>query len=465
MKNKRVPVELIILLVIFIFSLPLLKSRIAIVLNNQGTQYWEKGEPEKAIDFFQYSLRIVPKADVCCNLALAYKEIGRTSEAVAAYMRSLRLLPAYVRAYYGLADIYLGKQMYEDAISCLHQARVYGREEAEINLKNVNLTYAISLFNEAADYYYIKKDTQEALLRLNRSIILEPDFALSYKMRGDIEFKGNLFAEAIEDYKIALDLGLKKVKIYNLYNDIGISYLRLEDNRNAVEYLNKAYLYEPENTNVLYTLACALRDDQKWTEALKRYHELMGIKMDYPNVHNDVAGIYHLLDDEENAIEEYQKEIETAQGCLLQNQDDARCLLRLAGAYNGLGRYAEAKGFADRAIQLDSGYADAFYIRASINENLGRMEEAVNDLSRAKELYPRTKFVDNYILRLKTQRGRPAQASYFLPDTVVHLKNGRKIEGRLQIEDEKRVFLEVLVGVSYGTIGIERDSIMSLQRQ
>lgn len=465
MKHKRFLIELIIFLAVVAFSLPLLRPRLAILLNNQGTQYWERGEPAKAVTFFRYSLSVMPTARVYCNLALAYKEAGRISEAIAGYTQALRLDPRCAPAYYGLSDSYLEKQLYEESLRWLKQAEVYGREEVEIREKNINMAYGIFLFNEAAEFYYVKKDVSTALVKLDKAIMLEPDFALSYKLRGDIRFEKGLFSEAIEDYRKALDLGLKEVKIYNLYNDIGISYLRIEDYENAVEYLKKACSHEPGNVHILYTLASTLRDAQKWTEALKKYQELTAVRPDYPNAHNDMAGIYHLMDDEEKVAEEHQQEIETAQDCLAKNPKDVHCLARLAEAYNGLGRYAEAETFADQAIQLDPEYADAFYIRARIYENSGRMEKAVQDLSRAKQLYPRTRLVDNYILRLKTKRGLPAEDGYLLPDTVVYLKNGRKIEGRLKMEDEQKVFIEILVGGSYGTVGIERDNIMSLQRQ
>lgn len=463
MKAKKTFIELIILIAVVAISAPMLKSRIATFLNNKAIDYCDIGEIDKAIPFFKKSLKVRPIPRVHCSLANAYRQKGILKEAIDEYKKALQLDPNYLEAYYGLAYSYEEEGLYKEAISYLKKAEALGSLRAEEELKNLRSEYAISLFNEAADFY-IEGDKSKAESKLKAAIELEPNFSFAYKLLGDINFSKNLFAEAIANYKQAIELGLDDASIYNLYNDIGISYMRLENYDEALKYLGKAYKLEPTNINILYNLANALRDNRNFNEALEKYKRLTKLKFDYPHVHNDLAGIYISMGKKAEAQKEYKNEMEIAKMELSQNPENVYSLNRLALAYDGFGQYEEARKIIDSVIKKRPDYGEAFYTRARIYENLGEVEKAVRDLEKAKSLFPSTGFIDNYILRLKTKRVVPKDKKSFPDDTIIYLRNGRRIQGRFKEERDNMVFLDVLVGSSFGTIGISREDVKTLKK-
>ena len=119
---------------------------------------------------------------------------------------------------------------------------------------------------------------------------------------------------------------------------------------------------------------------------------------------------------------------------------------------------------AIKALSKKPDYAEAFYTRAKIHENLKEFRLAINDLKKAKSLFPSTGFIDAYIFRIKTRRLIPKDEAAFPNDATVYLKNGRRIQGRLKSQTKETVFLDVFVGNSFGTIMIRQQDIKLLQK-
>jgi Flp pilus assembly protein TadD len=68
--------------------------------------------------------------------------------------------------------------------------------------------------------------------------------------------------------------------------------------------------------------------------------------------------------------------------------DDPSLALDRALALGAMGRYAEALGDLDRAVELDASRADAWMLRGAAKRQLGRTAEAERDVARALALAP-----------------------------------------------------------------------------
>ncbi len=452
-----------IFIVVLAVSVPLLKPQIATLLNNKGIAYFDSGEIDKAIPFFKKSLKVRLDPFVYCNLANAYQKKGNLTESIVEYEKAVKLAPGCIEAYFGLAYNYEDRKMHKKAMSYLKKAEFLGSHRAKEESEVIRYRCFASLFNEATDLY-IKGRIDKAESKLNELLELETNFAFAYKILGDIKFSKNLFDEAITNYKQAIELGLKKASVYNVHNDIGICYMRLENYSDAIKYLKKAHLLEPTNLDILYGLASTLRDNENFDEALEKYRKLVGLKFDYPEVHSNIADIYKSVGKKEEAEQEYRNEIEVAEAKLSSNPDDIYSLNGLALAYNGLGKYQEAKRIIDDVIEKNPDYKEAFFTRAKIYENLEESEKAIKDLEKARPSFFPSEFIDSSIFRLKTKKIIPKGEESFFNDTIIYLRNGRQIQGRLKKEAEGRIFLEVLVGDSFGTITINRKDIESLKK-
>lgn len=311
------------------------------------------------------------------------------------------------------------------------------------------------LYNESFVFFSLG-NTHQALLKLKELLDLSPDFAEAYKLAGDIKARRGLFKEAVVNYERAWELGVKNG---DLYNDLGICYMRIENYPAAVKYLNEAYQLEPFNADIIYNLASTLRDNEQFDEALLRYRELVSLKYDYPNAHNDLAIVYELIGKREEAEAEYQNEIRVIRAKFHNQPEDISTLTALSVAYNGLRQYHQAKEIIDKVIKENPDYGKALYTRAVIYANLGEPQKAMEDLEKAKEFFPFGGFLDNYIIELRKGGDSLTNRESFFSDTVIHLDNGRIMKGKFLRETKDKVYLEKMIGSSIVIIGIPREEI------
>ncbi|MBN3038555.1 MAG: tetratricopeptide repeat protein [Candidatus Omnitrophica bacterium] len=459
--KRRTLIELSILIIIVLVSWPFLMSKAAIFINNKGVCEHNRAEVDQAIKSFELSLRLKPQANVLCNLANAFCAKGMPDMAIEEYNKALELDSGCSEAYFGLAHIYEDMGQYQKARDYLEKAKFLEKKRADDDLARLDYKHLVSLYNRVADYFEAQ-DMHNAELKLTEIIDLDSGFALAYKSLGDIKFARNQIEEAISDYKSAIENGLDDASFYNVYNDVGIAYMRLERYKEAIDYLRKAFELAPHDMDILYSLAGTLRDNGNFEEALQKYRELLNVNSSYPNVHNDIGDIYKAWGKEEQAKREYKSEIEIVSAQA--DASDPFSKNRLALAYKGLGEYIKAKEVIDKAIQDDPFYPEAYYTRAQIHEYLGEDAQALQDFERAKDLFSSKGFIQRNIMRLETKKPVSKQVVPFSQDLIVFLKNGRQIEGRLKREGQDAITLDVFVGNSFGTVTIQRQDISSMQR-
>ncbi len=248
--------------------------------------------------------------------------------------------------------------------------------------------------------------------------------------------------KAIEKYMQVLSIDDKLPAIYNY---IALCYFELNDYKEAEEFFKKSINNFNEDFNskeeVYYNLAFTLHSQGKNKEAEefykkaieinknysftyknyayllfseKRYKESLGMFNKYTNfvedaeTYNNIAIIYEELNNEQKAIEFYEKAIST----------DSEYAL----AYNNLGvlymtnkDYKKAAELFDKAIEKDSSLCDAYNNLASINIMFKKYNLALELFKKALILAPYQKSI----------RLNIAQSYYYLNDinnTVLHLK-------------------------------------------
>lgn len=136
----------------------------------------------------------------------------------------------------------------------------------------------------------------------------------------------------------------------------------------------------------------------------------------------------------------------------------------LSFAYEEVSQYEATKEDIYNIIKKGASHREAFFTRDRIYENLEEIEKDISNLGKAKEFISRAGLVSNYILRLKAKQLIPKKRKTLHNDTIVYLTNGRQIEGRFKKEKDGKVFLDMIVGSSFGTIGIGREDIKSVKR-
>ncbi len=148
---------------------------------------------------------------------------------------------------------------YEDFIPYLRELAILYEDRDECE-------QAILIYNKILDINSFSYDDWFSLAKVHARLneydkALEAcDFALAIKENDDIvvSFKGyclydcERFEEAIEQFKIFLDLTADKVVAYEL---IGEAYSRMEQHENAIKYLLQAAAIDEQNSDIYYQLA------------------------------------------------------------------------------------------------------------------------------------------------------------------------------------------------------------------
>jgi tetratricopeptide (TPR) repeat protein len=198
---------------------------------------------------------------------------------------------------------------------------------------------------------------------------------------------------------------------------------------------------DPVNFNIRYSLASVFRDSKRYDEAVNEYNRLLADMGEFPNVHNDLGDIYAVRNEHERAAAEYGKEVEYAQTRLSSYPRDIISLTNLARAYNGLGKTDQAKEMVNRAIAFNPEFREAHLTLGRIYEKEGKFNESLAAFDKAKKLSVEIARVKGEMPDKKT-----AAMPDIRPPDVLFLKNGRQIQGRIVMDSEEKIILEVNMG-------------------
>jgi len=156
------------------------RPRAGVAYSNRGSEYFLRGDHERAVSDFTEALRINPQyAEVYNNRGVLYNERGDNDKAIADFTRAITLKPAYAASYdnRGLA-------------------------------------------------YHRKGLLDEALRDFSKAIELDPRLASAYNHRGIVYNDQGLFDRAIDDYNTAIAL---QPTYGDAYHNRGVAYLMKRD--------------------------------------------------------------------------------------------------------------------------------------------------------------------------------------------------------------------------------------------
>ena len=159
-----------------------------------------------------------------------------------------------------------------------------------------------------------KGNYQKALEFFSKAIDIYKRDPAAFYNRGIANEELENYQEAIEDYKKSLTMdGLMYTA--NTHNNIGFSYLQLEDFDNALLHLNKAISIKSNEGSYYNNRGNVYINQEKWEKALKDFETAKGKylkkkeKMD-EYFYYDIGYIHYNLGSYQKAIDNYDKAIE-----------------------------------------------------------------------------------------------------------------------------------------------------------
>ncbi len=448
----------------FVFCLGLIAivgpKKIAILMNNKAVVQYNKGQVQEAIDSYKKSLKLQPNTQVYYNLARAYDDNNQMELAIENYKNALSLDSNHKPACQALADIYREQKDFGQAEIYVKKLSELETGKSKTGLKELKNEQLISLCNQALSEYE-QNNIKQAIVILKKVLALEYNYAPAHKILGGIYCNRNDLTEAIRSYSAAIRFGDKDPLIYS---NIGIMYMKLENYPQAAKFLLQASELAPDNQDIKYNLASVLRDNNQTEKALNVYQQISKVSPEYPNIHNDIAGIYQSMGSEDKAKLEFSKAKNAVLGLKANGDIKPWDYLSLAIALDGLNEQEKAKSVINKLILENPELGHAYYIRARILKKTGQTQAANADLAQARKLARKIRPITNVNSSLKTDSPKTAvkEPINLKIDTLIKLKNGQTMKGKLKKQTDSYIVLEMDMGSSVGSITFSKQKVLEI---
>ena len=354
---------------------------------NLGNAYRELGRTEDAIEMYEQSLvNDAPNVYLpLYNLGVAYADLDEVDTAESYYRQALEAEPSYVPALSNLAVLLVDQSFGEAEALALEAVRL--RPHWSIVLNNAAILYDRSGDLEQAEEYF------------NRGIELHPDDESLLANYGLFLHKNDRLVEAEPILRRALDADPQR---QDVAQSLATVLVRQGRNDEAAELIEEGYIEEGYIESLVPSVAIAevergnvLLEADRYDQAAEAYEAAIVADPDYVAAHVQLGVALENLDQPEQALSSYRHAYEI-------NDEDISTVYFLGLLSARLGHNDEALKLFDEAARLfDQGLvptatpgtelpdlADVYLNRAVVNVGLDRLNDALADTDRALELDP-----------------------------------------------------------------------------
>ena len=344
----------------------------AMALTYMGIIYDDRGEYDKAIDYYQRALKY-DKNNVITyrNLALAYKHKGDLEEAAKTIEKGLDLDPGNINN-----QILLGNILYEKGD--LTGAVMRFEKALEIDSNNAAALYnmALTLLKKGDEVNAI-----EYLKRAGDADKIGEIARLAYGKLGVIYTQRKDYDQAQKFLKLAISIAPKDpVNRYNL----GIVYLNLNETDRAIEEFLQAEELGKNDVDLLENLGDAYFNMRKYDKSLDAYNRILAINSRNIRILSRVAEIYYENGELDKAYDLYKKIT-----VLEPVSENARvAFLNMGNVLDDAQRYNEAIEAYEKALAIDPKDSSTLYNLGIVYKHMGKGELAIDTWRKASDLKP-----------------------------------------------------------------------------
>ncbi len=342
----------------------------AIALTYIGIIYDDRGEYDKAVDYYKRALKYNPEyTPAYRNLALTYRHAGNLEEAVKAIEKALDIDPENLNNMVLFGNLLFLQNRYKDAAAKYEKALEFDKENPSA-LYNLALT-RFKLGDEITGIEYLKRaGTADRAGEIAH---------LSYAKLGVI------FTER-KDYEMAkkyleLAASLEPEDPVDRYN-LGIVYLKEGDLESAVKEFEKAEEFGREDAELLENLGEAYYSLREYDKSIEAYNRLLNLNIRSTRIISRVAEINYKNGNLEKAYNLYKRIT-----VLNPVSENARiAYLNMGNILDDLQRYEEAIEAYENALSIDPKDVSTLYNLGIVYKHLGKDELAIETWQKASEL-------------------------------------------------------------------------------
>ncbi|MEM5947266.1 tetratricopeptide repeat protein [Spirochaetia bacterium 38H-sp] len=264
--------------------------------NNLGVAYRKIGKYNEAIRAFTKALQdFPPRADIYYNLANTYKDIGKSDKAIEAYKIAIKINPNFTSAYNNLATLYQEAGKNKEAIETLEKGLEHDPDNTSL-LYNMGITYQLQKRYQEARKYFLK------------TLQKKPKWIECINNLGIVEQALGLSNDAIERFKIILKENSSHAPAIN---NLASILARKGQYNEALRLFVKALKNNPQHQTAAHNIIHLLREHASFFDAEK---ELSILSVDFPeNITIKLAYAKLLFDNKKyDKAEEILLELENA---------------------------------------------------------------------------------------------------------------------------------------------------------
>jgi len=315
------------------------------------------GQFDIAIEHFKTILEKYPEyADILYFMGIAYSGQNELDSAIRAFEKACRANPSYKEAKIKLGILYCRKG---DFAAGLHELK----EASRLDPDDRSLTHAIEAIQDIIEKQTYTPEQQAAILsklfggekplnqtirEFNKHIQINPDFSdilpiIKHFSEEDLSLC-EMLIPPVQEY-------IKQHPEYpDLHNTLGNLYMKLDQTENAETCLKEAVRLNPQYVQARISLLKTLQKQSKMEEALKHGEMLIGMDLPYPDVYCTVGEV-----------------------CFSLQKDGA------------------AMQYAQKSLDLNTEYAQAYFLKAQIFKKQGNTERAIEELKNCLHASPSKK--------------------------------------------------------------------------
>jgi len=384
------------------------RKELAKKAKDEGNKLFQSKKYNKAIKQYTKAIELYPDSVYYGNRAACYNNLGKMEEVIADCSEALKINPNYIKALKRRAQAYEKTKQLELALND-YTALCILDEFSDNSIVTANETV---LKNRA-------EEVTEEILKNRKPKLPSDTFIKTYleSFRTKEEYYDesssnvwneeegeSLFLDALENTKLknyktaseqvdhALQAGIKNNKMKAGALRLRGTYLYLANSMEAaISDLEESLKLDPENIQTHIKLASCLLEKGELEPSLELFDRAAMIKSDDPDLYYHRAHIKFMLNQYEDAIEDYKKSAELDPSFVF-------CYIQQGVAYYRNGSTPTAiKTFEDASKNFPNS-PDLHNYYGEILMDLQRFDDALNEFDKASKVAPQLPF--SYLIKL-----------------------------------------------------------------
>ncbi|MGB5964420.1 MAG: tetratricopeptide repeat protein, partial [Sulfurimonadaceae bacterium] len=340
-------------------------------LNMLGQCYVNMTPPnnDEAVAAFTAAVRLKPN-HIASRLSLIDLEYPKDKEGyvkrLEALERLLTLEPENIEIYRAMSEVYLLQNNTTLALRQLQKARLHEPDNIDLQFEVVALLMRV-------------KQDQEAIATLESILTVDPASSKVYFLLGELYTRQDAYEAAMESYnKVLL---LKKEGSAELWNSMGLLFMKLERFDEAESAFKKALVMQSEYAEVYYNLGVLSLMKKSLDKAERYFEKAIELRPAFQAAYTKLATLFTEKGQTKKAVDAYLK-------VLAINPEQADVKLDLGVCYTKLKEYKKAQALYEEILEKESGYFSAWLNLGDVYYRLKEYDRSLEALEKAMLLDP-----------------------------------------------------------------------------